>query len=56
MNFKLEKVTAYLEECNKKQILFPFKQNYLGPHCKRSEKPDITVYSGMLLKVPVLQS
>lgn len=56
INFKLEKANAYLEESNKKQISFPKK--YLGPHtvgrARIAGRPGMTVYSGMLLKVPIL--
>lgn len=56
INFKLEKANAYLEESNKKQILFPKK--YLGPHtaerARVGDRLDRTVYSAILLKAPVL--
>lgn len=57
INFKLEKANAFLEESNKKQILFPKK--YLGPHtaerARVGDRPDMTVFSGILLKVSILQ-
>lgn len=58
INFKLEKANAYLEESNKKQILFPKK--YLGPHtverARVGDRPDMTVYSGILAKSSCLIS
>lgn len=55
MNFKLEKATAYLKEGNKKQI--SSERIMLAHTVKRAgigDRPDMIVYSGVLLKGPVL--